>query len=137
MSPAVGHALGRVGGDAWQPEAVREQRQPPSRSTLAAGGHQASAAWPRRQGREAAGYQRDKCKGNAKTKALIDCSGSPDRRVDIEVIGARLHPPTPYEKPCLGRGFSPLGRSRDIMLSADDRPRLGKFENLATHAGGI
>ena len=30
----------------------------------------------------------DKCKGNAKTKALIDCL-QPDRRVDIEVIGTK------------------------------------------------
>jgi len=30
----------------------------------------------------------DKCKGTAKTKALIDCL-QPDRRVDIEVIGTK------------------------------------------------
>ncbi|RKT61960.1 hypothetical protein DFR40_0383, partial [Azonexus fungiphilus] len=30
----------------------------------------------------------DTCKGNAKTKALIDCL-QPDRRVDIEVIGTK------------------------------------------------
>ncbi|MBU3697189.1 MAG: OmpA family protein, partial [Dechloromonas sp.] len=30
----------------------------------------------------------DKCKGNAKTAALISCL-QPDRRVDIEVIGTK------------------------------------------------
>ena len=30
----------------------------------------------------------DKCKGNAKTKALIECL-QPDRRADIEVIGTK------------------------------------------------
>ena len=30
----------------------------------------------------------DKCKGNAKTKALIECL-QPDRRADIEIIGTK------------------------------------------------
>jgi OOP family OmpA-OmpF porin len=30
----------------------------------------------------------DKCKGNVKTKALIECL-QPDRRADIEIIGTK------------------------------------------------
>ena len=82
---AVGHT-DRIGGDAYN-QKLSEKRAAAVKEYLVAKGIEANRVYTEGKG-EAQPVTGDKCKGNAKTKALIDCL-QPDRRVDIEVIGTK------------------------------------------------
>ena len=82
---AVGHT-DRIGGDAYN-QKLSEKRAAAVKEYLVAKGIEANRVYTEGKG-EKQPVTGDKCKGNAKTKALIDCL-QPDRRVDIEVIGTK------------------------------------------------
>jgi OOP family OmpA-OmpF porin len=82
---AVGHT-DRLGGDAYN-QKLSEKRAAAVKEYLVAKGIEANRVYTEGKG-ETQPVTGDKCKGNAKTKALIDCL-QPDRRVDIEVIGTK------------------------------------------------
>ncbi|MBS1160241.1 MAG: OmpA family protein [Proteobacteria bacterium] len=82
---AVGHT-DRIGGDAYN-QKLSEKRAAAVKEYLVAKGIEANRVYT-----EGKGEKQPKtgatCKGDKKTKALIDCL-QPDRRVDIEVIGTK------------------------------------------------
>src|SRR5512145_3352855 len=82
---AVGHT-DRIGGNAYN-QKLSEKRAAAVKEYLVAKGIEANRVYTEGKG-ETQPVTGDKCKGNAKTKALIDCL-QPDRRVDIEVIGTK------------------------------------------------
>jgi OOP family OmpA-OmpF porin len=82
---AVGHT-DRIGGDAYN-QKLSEKRAAAVKEYLVAKGIEANRVYTEGKG-ETQPVTGDTCKGNAKTKALIDCL-QPDRRVDIEVIGTK------------------------------------------------
>ena len=82
---AVGHT-DRIGGDAYN-QKLSEKRAAAVKDYLVGKGIEANRVYTEGKG-EKQPVTGDKCKGNAKTKALIDCL-QPDRRVDIEVIGTK------------------------------------------------
>ena len=82
---AVGHT-DRIGGDAYN-QKLSEKRAAAVKEYLVAKGIEANRVYTEGKG-EKQPVTGAKCKGNAKTKALIDCL-QPDRRVDIEVIGTK------------------------------------------------
>jgi OOP family OmpA-OmpF porin len=82
---AVGHT-DRIGGNAYN-QKLSEKRAAAVKEYLVAKGIEANRVYTEGKG-ETQPVTGDKCKGTAKTKALIDCL-QPDRRVDIEVIGTK------------------------------------------------
>ena len=82
---AVGHT-DRIGGDAYN-QKLSEKRAAAVKEYLVAKGIEANRVYTEGKG-EKQPVTGNKCKGNAKTKALVDCL-QPDRRVDIEVIGTK------------------------------------------------
>ncbi|MDR1994858.1 OmpA family protein [Azonexus sp.] len=80
---AVGHA-DRIGGDAYN-QKLSERRAAAVKEYLVSKGIEANRVYTEGKGRTQP-VTGDKCKGNARTKALIECL-QPDRRVDIEIIG--------------------------------------------------
>ncbi|MDR2838141.1 MAG: OmpA family protein [Azonexus sp.] len=80
---AVGHT-DRIGGDAYN-QKLSERRAQAVKDYLVGKGIAADRIYTEGKGKTQP-VTGDKCKGNAKTKALIDCL-QPDRRVDIELIG--------------------------------------------------
>lgn len=82
---AVGHT-DRIGGDAYN-QKLSEKRAAAVKEYLVAKGIEANRVYTEGKG-EKQPVTGDKCKGNGKSKALIDCL-QPDRRVDIEVIGTK------------------------------------------------
>jgi len=82
---AVGHT-DRIGSDAYN-QKLSEKRAAAVKEYLVAKGIEANRVYTEGKG-EKQPVTGDKCKGTAKTKALIDCL-QPDRRVDIEVIGTK------------------------------------------------
>ena len=82
---AVGHT-DRIGGDAYN-QKLSEKRAAAVKEYLVSKGIEANRVYTEGKG-EKQPITGDKCKGTAKTKALIDCL-QPDRRVDIEVIGTK------------------------------------------------
>ena len=82
---AVGHT-DRIGGDAYN-QKLSEKRAAAVKEYLVAKGIEANRVYTEGKG-EKQPVTGGKCKGTAKTKALIDCL-QPDRRVDIEVIGTK------------------------------------------------
>ena len=82
---AVGHT-DRIGGDAYN-QKLSEKRAAAVKEYLVSKGIEANRVYTEGKG-EKQPVTGDKCKGTAKTKALIDCL-QPDRRVDIEVIGTK------------------------------------------------
>ncbi len=82
---AVGHT-DRIGGAAYN-QKLSEKRAAAVKEYLVAKGIEANRVYTEGKGKTQP-VTGDTCKGNAKTKALIDCL-QPDRRVDIEVIGTK------------------------------------------------
>jgi OOP family OmpA-OmpF porin len=82
---AVGHT-DRLGSNAYN-QKLSEKRAAAVKEYLVAKGVEANRVYTEGKG-EAQPVTGDTCKGNVKTKALIDCL-QPDRRVDIEVIGTK------------------------------------------------
>ena len=82
---AVGHT-DRIGGDAYN-QKLSEKRAAAVKEYLVSKGIEANRVYTEGKG-EKQPVTGDKCKGNTKSKALIDCL-QPDRRVDIEVIGTK------------------------------------------------
>ncbi|WP_234086278.1 OmpA family protein [Azonexus sp. R2A61] len=82
---AVGHT-DRIGGAAYN-QKLSEKRAAAVKEYLVAKGIEANRVYTEGKGKTQP-VTGDKCKGNVKTKALIDCL-QPDRRVDIEVIGTK------------------------------------------------
>ena len=82
---AVGHT-DRIGSDSYN-QKLSEKRAAAVKEYLVAKGIEANRVYPDGKGKKQP-VTGDKCKGTAKTKALIDCL-QPDRRVDIEVIGTK------------------------------------------------
>jgi OOP family OmpA-OmpF porin len=82
---AVGHT-DRLGSDSYN-QKLSEKRAAAVKEYLVAKGIEANRVYTEGKG-EKQPVTGNKCKGNAKTKALIDCL-QPDRRVDIEVIGTK------------------------------------------------
>ncbi|HJV92842.1 MAG TPA: OmpA family protein [Azonexus sp.] len=82
---AVGHT-DRIGGDAYN-QKLSEKRAAAVKEYLVAKGIEANRVYTEGKG-EKQPVTGNKCKGDKKTKALIDCL-QPDRRVDIEVIGTK------------------------------------------------
>jgi len=82
---AVGHT-DRIGSDSYN-QKLSEKRAAAVKEYLVAKGIEANRVYTEGKG-EKQPVTGDKCKGNVKTKALIDCL-QPDRRVDIEVIGTK------------------------------------------------
>jgi OOP family OmpA-OmpF porin len=82
---AVGHT-DRIGGDAYN-QKLSEKRAAAVKEYLVSKGIEANRVYTEGKG-EKQPVTGDKCKGAAKSKALIDCL-QPDRRVDIEVIGTK------------------------------------------------
>ncbi len=80
---AVGHT-DRIGGAAYN-QKLSEKRAAAVKEYLVAKGIEANRVYTEGKGK-AQPVTGDTCKGNKKTKALIDCL-QPDRRVDIELIG--------------------------------------------------
>ena len=80
---AVGHT-DRIGGDAYN-QKLSEKRAAAVKEYLVAKGIEANRVYTEGKGKSQP-VTGDTCKGNKKTKALIDCL-QPDRRVDIELIG--------------------------------------------------
>ena len=81
----VGHT-DRIGSDAYN-QKLSEKRAAAVKEYLVAKGIEANRVYTEGKG-EKQPVTGDKCKGNAKTKALIDCL-QPDRRADIEIIGTK------------------------------------------------
>ena len=82
---AVGHT-DRIGGDAYN-QKLSEKRAAAVKEYLVSKGIEANRVYTEGKG-EKQPVTGDKCKGESKSKALIDCL-QPDRRVDIEVIGTK------------------------------------------------
>ena len=82
---AVGHT-DRIGNDAYN-QKLSEKRAAAVKEYLVAKGVEANRVYTEGKGKKQP-VTGDKCKGTAKTKALVDCL-QPDRRVDIEVIGTK------------------------------------------------
>jgi OOP family OmpA-OmpF porin len=82
---AVGHT-DRIGGDAYN-QKLSEKRAAAVKEYLVAKGVEANRVYTEGKGKKQP-KTGDTCKGNKKTKTLIDCL-QPDRRVDIEVIGTK------------------------------------------------
>jgi len=82
---AVGHS-DRIGADAYN-QNLSEKRAAAVKEYLVAKGIEANLIYTEGKG-EKQPMTGDQCKGDKKTKALIDCLQA-DRRVDIEVIGTR------------------------------------------------
>jgi len=82
---AVGHT-DRIGADAYN-QNLSEKRAAAVKEYLVAKGIEANRIYTEGKG-EKQPLTGDQCKGDKKTKALIDCLQR-DRRVDIEVIGTR------------------------------------------------
>lgn len=82
---AVGHT-DRIGGDAYN-QKLSEKRAAAVKEYLVSKGIEANRVYTEGKGKKQP-VTGDKCKGTAKSKALIDCL-QPDRRVDIEVIGSK------------------------------------------------
>ncbi len=82
---AVGHT-DRIGNDAYN-QKLSEKRAAAVKEYLVAKGIEANRVYTEGKG-EKQPVTGNKCKGDKKTKALIDCL-QPDRRVDIEVIGTK------------------------------------------------
>ena len=82
---AVGHT-DRIGSDAYN-QKLSEKRAAAVKEYLVAKGIEANRVYTEGKG-EKQPVTGNKCKGDKKTKALIDCL-QPDRRVDIEVIGTK------------------------------------------------
>jgi OOP family OmpA-OmpF porin len=81
----VGHT-DRIGSDAYN-QKLSEKRAAAVKEYLVAKGIEANRVYTEGKG-EKQPVTGDKCKGEAKTKALIDCL-QPDRRADIELIGTK------------------------------------------------
>ena len=81
----VGHT-DRIGSDAYN-QKLSEKRAAAVKEYLVAKGIEANRVYTEGKG-EKQPVTGNKCKGNAKTKALIDCL-QPDRRADIEIIGTK------------------------------------------------
>jgi len=82
---AVGHT-DRIGGDAYN-QKLSEKRAAAVKEYLVAKGIEANRVYTEGKGKKQP-KTGDTCKGNSKTKALIDCL-QPDRRVDIEIVGTK------------------------------------------------
>ena len=82
---AVGHT-DRIGGDAYN-QKLSEKRAAAVKAYLVSKGIDASRIKTEGHGKKEP-KTGDTCKGNKKSKALIDCL-QPDRRVDIEIIGTK------------------------------------------------
>ncbi|QEL65668.1 OmpA-OmpF porin, OOP family [Oryzomicrobium terrae] len=82
---AVGHA-DRIGKDAYN-QKLSEKRAASVKEYLVGKGVEANRVYTEGKGKKQP-VTGDKCKGNTKTKALIECL-QPDRRVEIEVIGTK------------------------------------------------
>ncbi len=82
---AVGHT-DRIGGDAYN-QKLSEKRAAAVKEYLVSKGIEANRVYTEGKGKKQP-VTGDKCKGNTKSKALIDCL-QPDRRVDIELIGTK------------------------------------------------
>ncbi|MDR2186487.1 MAG: OmpA family protein [Azonexus sp.] len=82
---AVGHT-DRLGSDAYN-QKLSERRAVAVKDYLVGKGIAADRIYTEGKG-ETQPVTGDTCKGNAKTKALIECL-QPDRRVDIELIGTK------------------------------------------------
>ena len=82
---AVGHT-DRIGGDAYN-QKLSEKRAAAVKEYLVSKGIEANRVYTEGKG-EKQPVTGDKCKGNAPTKALIECL-QPDRRADIEIIGTK------------------------------------------------
>jgi OOP family OmpA-OmpF porin len=82
---AVGHT-DRIGGDAYN-QKLSEKRAAAVKEYLVSKGIEANRVYTEGKGKKQP-VTGDKCKGTAKSKALIDCLQA-DRRVDIEVIGTK------------------------------------------------
>jgi len=80
---AVGHT-DRIGGEAYN-QKLSERRAAAVKEYLVGKGIEANRVYTEGKGKHQP-VTGDKCKGNAKTKALIECL-QPDRRVEIELIG--------------------------------------------------
>ena len=85
MILVVGHT-DRIGGDAYN-QKLSEKRAAAVKEYLVAKGIEANRVYTEGKG-EKQPVTGDKCKGNGKSKALIDCL-QPDRRADIEIIGTK------------------------------------------------
>jgi OOP family OmpA-OmpF porin len=81
----VGHT-DRIGGDAYN-QKLSEKRAAAVKEYLVAKGIEANRVYTEGKG-EKQPVTGDKCKGNNKSKALIECL-QPDRRADIEIIGTK------------------------------------------------
>jgi OOP family OmpA-OmpF porin len=81
----VGHT-DRIGGDAYN-QKLSEKRSAAVKEYLVAKGIEANRVYTEGKG-EKQPVTGDKCKGNGKSKALIECL-QPDRRADIEIIGTK------------------------------------------------
>jgi OOP family OmpA-OmpF porin len=81
----VGHT-DRIGSDSYN-QKLSERRAAAVKSYLVSKGIEANRVYTEGKG-EKQPVTGDKCKGNAKTKALIECL-QPDRRADIEIIGTK------------------------------------------------
>ena len=82
---AVGHT-DRLGGDAYN-QKLSEKRAAAVKEYLVSKGVEANRVYTEGKGKKQP-VTGNKCKGNAKTKALIECLQA-DRRVDIEVVGTK------------------------------------------------
>jgi OOP family OmpA-OmpF porin len=82
---AVGHT-DRIGSDSYN-QKLSEKRAAAVKEYLVSKGVEANRVYTEGKG-EKQPVTGNKCKGDKKTKALIDCL-QPDRRVDIEVIGTK------------------------------------------------
>ena len=81
----VGHT-DRIGSAAYN-QKLPERRAAAVKSYLVSKGIEANRVYTEGKGKTQP-VTGDKCKGNAKTKALIQCL-QPDRRADIEIIGTK------------------------------------------------
>ncbi len=82
---AVGHT-DRIGSDAYN-QKLSEKRAAAVKAYLVSKGIESNRVYTEGKGKKQP-VTGNKCVGNKKTKALIDCL-QPDRRVDIEVIGTK------------------------------------------------
>ena len=81
----VGHT-DRIGSDSYN-QKLSEKRAAAVKTYLVSKGIEANRVYTEGKG-EKQPVTGDKCKGNAPTKALIECL-QPDRRADIEIIGTK------------------------------------------------
>jgi OOP family OmpA-OmpF porin len=81
----VGHT-DRIGSDSYN-QKLSEKRAAAVKEYVVAKGIEANRVYTEGKG-EKQPVTGDKCKGNAATKALIECL-QPDRRADIEIIGTK------------------------------------------------